>query len=119
MNESRPKPSWRLSPTKLVLIAMVLGGLTGAVLGPRAGGVGEAGKAVIGLITMLAAPLILFAVLDAFLRTTIRARSGLLMVGISGVNAALAVVIGLTLANTLRPGQFLAVPTGVSPSQEA
>lgn len=120
MNEPQQKASLRrLSPTARVSIAMVLGGLTGAVLGPRVGGVGEAGKAVIGLIKMLATPLILFAVLDAFLRTTIRARSGLIMVGISGVNAALAVVIGLTLANTLQPGRFLAVPTGMPPSQGA
>lgn len=112
MDEPRQRVSLhRLSPTARVAIAMVLGGLTGAVLGPRVGGVGEAGKAVIGLIKMLAAPLIVCAVLDAFLRTTIRARSGLLIVGISVVNAALALVIALTLANTLQPGRFLVIPT--------
>ena len=42
---------------------------------PEAGGIGEVGKAVIGLIKTLAAPLMLFAVLDAFLRTTVRARA--------------------------------------------
>jgi Na+/H+-dicarboxylate symporter len=120
MDESRQKTSWhRLSPTLWVSIAMVLGGLTGAVLGPRVDGVGEVGRAVISLIKMLAAPLILFAVLDAFLRTTIRARCGLLIVGISGVNAVLAVVIGLTLANTLKPGRFLAARMGTQPSTES
>jgi Na+/H+-dicarboxylate symporter len=109
----------RLSPTARISIAMILGGLTGVVLGPRVGGVGEAGKAVIGLVKMLATPLILFAVLDAFFRTAIRARSGLIMLGISVVNAALAVVIGLTLANTLQPGRFLVVPIGIPPPQEA
>ena len=95
------------------------GGLTGAVLGPAAGGFGEVGKAVIGLIKTLAAPLILFAVIDAFLRTAVRARSGLLMVGIAAVNAAFAVAIGLMLSNALQPGRFLAVPAGLAPAQRA
>jgi Sodium:dicarboxylate symporter family len=68
---------------------------------------------------MLAAPLILFAVLDAFLRSTVRVRSGLILLGISAVNAALAVAIGLILANTLRPGRFLSIPAGLSPSPGA
>jgi Na+/H+-dicarboxylate symporter len=109
----------RLSPTGRILLAMILGGLTGAVLGPGAGGFGEVGKAVIGLIKTLAAPLILFAVLDAFLRTAVRARSGLLMVGIAAVNAAFAVAIGLMLSNALQPGRFLAVPAGLPPAQGA
>ncbi len=109
----------RLSRTVRVAIAMVVGGLTGALLGPRVSGVGEAGKAVIGLIKMLATPLILFAVLDAFLRTTIRARSGLIALGVSAVNAALAVVIAMTLANTLQPGRYLSVPIGTLPPREA
>jgi Na+/H+-dicarboxylate symporter len=118
MDDPRPRSALRhLSPTVRVALAMVLGGLTGAVLGPRVGGVGEAGKAVIGLIKMLAAPLILLSILDAFLRSSVRARSGLLMVGISGVNAALAVAIGLTLANTLHAGRFLAVPAEMAASQ--
>jgi Na+/H+-dicarboxylate symporter len=119
MVEPRQKASLRrLSPTLRVLIAMILGGLTGVVLGPRVGGVGEVGKAVIALIKMLATPLILFAILDAFFRTTIRARSGLIVLGISAVNAALALVIALTLANTLQPGRFLAVPVGILQTQE-
>ena len=110
-------PILRFSPTGRVAIAMVMGGLTGVLLGPWVGGVGEAGKAVISLIKILAAPLIFFAVLDAFLRTTIKARSGLLMVGIATVNAALAVVIGLTLTNTLQPGRFLAIPASTGETQ--
>jgi Na+/H+-dicarboxylate symporter len=119
MDEPRKNAAFlRFSPTSRVAIAMVLGGLTGGILGPWAGGVGEAGKAVISLIKMLAAPLILFAVLDAFLRTTIKVRSGLMMIGIATVNAVLALVIGLTLTNTLQPGRFLAIPAGAGQMQE-
>jgi DAACS family dicarboxylate/amino acid:cation (Na+ or H+) symporter len=120
MDGSRRQSGLRLSsPTARILIAMVLGGLAGSVLGPRVGRIGEAGQAVIGLIKMLAAPLILFAVLDAFLRTTIRAKSGLILLGISAVNAASAVAIGLILANTLRPGRSLSIPAGLSSSPGA
>ena len=90
---------------------MILGGLTGALLGPRVGGVGEVGKAVVGLIKMLATPLIVFAVLDAFFRSSVKLKGGLLIVGISAVNGVLALVIGLTLCNTLQPGRYLAVPS--------
>jgi Na+/H+-dicarboxylate symporter len=111
--------SRRLSPTTRISIAMVLGGLTGFVLGPWVDGIGEAGKAVIGLIKMLATPLILFAVLDAFLRSNIKARSGLIVVVISAINGALALGIGLTLVNTMQPGQLLTVPAGVPQPQDA
>ncbi len=109
----------RFSPTVRITIAMALGGLTGLVLGPRVDGIGEAGKALIGLIKMLATPLILFAVLDAFLRSTIKAKSGFAVVVISAVNAALALMIGLTLANTLQPGRLLTVPPGATKSSSA
>jgi Na+/H+-dicarboxylate symporter len=111
----------RLSPTARISIAMVLGGLTGALLGPRVGEVGEvgeAGKAVIGLIKMLATPLIVFAVLDAFFRSTVKLKGGLLIVGISAVNAVLALAIGFTLCSILQPGRFLAVPSRTPASQE-
>jgi Na+/H+-dicarboxylate symporter len=104
----------RLSATTLLLVAMILGGLCGAVLGPRVVGIGAVGGAVISFIKMLAGPLIFFAVVDAFLRTNFRAKSGLIIVGISAVNATLAVAIGLTLVNMLQPGRLLAVPVGAS-----
>jgi Na+/H+-dicarboxylate symporter len=104
----------RLSATTLLLVAMILGGLCGAVLGPRVVGIGAVGGAVISFIKMLAGPLIFFAVVDAFLRTNFRAKSGLIIVGISAVNAILAVAIGLTLVNMLQPGRLLAVPVGAS-----
>ena len=108
----------RVSPTFRILLAMVLGGLFVVVVEPRAGGMGEIGKVVIGLIKTLAAPLILFAVIDAFLRTTVRAKSGLLMLGISAVNATLAVVIALTLSNTLMPGRYLSILTEARVSRD-
>ncbi len=101
-----------LSPTTRILIAMVLGIAAGILLGPRVSGIGELGKLMINLIKMLAGPLVFFAVVDAFLRTKVKARSGLTMVAISAINATLAVTIGLGLSNLLKPGTLVPLSFG-------
>lgn len=68
---------------------------------------GYLGGLVVDLIKGLAGPLLFFAVIDAFLRTRIQARNAGLMLLISGTNAAIAVVIGLTISNTIEPGRYL------------
>jgi DAACS family dicarboxylate/amino acid:cation (Na+ or H+) symporter len=88
-----------------ILLAMAAGAGIGLLAGPRAAPLGEVGKVIITLIKALAAPLLFFAILDAFLRTTIQGRAAARMVAISLTNAALALVIGLTLSNVLRPGE--------------
>src|SRR4051812_7810963 len=98
---------------------MVLGVVVGLVLGKQADPLGRFGTVIIGLIKTLAAPLLFFAVVDAFLRTHIRARSGLVMVGITAVNAFLAVLIGLTLSNTLRPGDHMKVSATLQARSDA
>ena len=108
-------PPWRLSRLRVpfvyrILFAMVLGGLVGWRCGHHVERLGEIGTAIIDLIKALAGPLLFFAVLDAFLRTQVRARSAALMVAITLTNAVLAVSIGLTLSNLLRPGDYLRAP---------
>ena len=78
---------------------MVAGGVVGLALGPRVAGLGEIGKVVIGLIKMLATPLILFVVLDAMLRSSLKAKSGIRIIGISMINGMSRLAIALTLAN--------------------
>lgn len=91
-----------------ILGAMALGVLVGAWKGEAAGSLGRIGEIVIDMVKALAAPLLFFAILDAFLRTEVRARSGAIMVAISAINAAIAVVVGLALSNTIRPGERFA-----------
>lgn len=129
MNEGREETLAASSPLKArsrfpffarILAAMILGACVGLALRERAQPLGRLGSVIIGLIKALAAPLLFFAVIDAFLRTRIRARSGLLLIGISATNALLAVAVGLTLSNLLRPGDHLSVPApsdGASPPQ--
>ncbi|MDP1829468.1 MAG: dicarboxylate/amino acid:cation symporter [Archangium sp.] len=101
---------------KVPLFARVLAGVTvGAILGVAFGKdpillgagneeLGELGMLVIRLLKALAVPLVLFAILDTFLKTQISARSGVKLLGICAVNVSVAFTIGLLLMNVLRPG---------------
>ena len=101
--------SWPLSAR--ILTAVCAGTVLGIVAGnqPFLGTfgndqLGQLGMLVIRLLKALAIPLILFAILDAFLHSPITARSGGRLVVICLINASVALGIGLTLMNTLEPG---------------
>ena len=93
-----------------IVAAMALGGLIGGMFGARVERLGEIGSVVIDLIKALAGPLLFFAIVDAFLRTQVKARGAALMVAISLTNALIAVAIGLGLSNLLQPGTHHAPP---------
>jgi len=115
--ESSPKKSVfaRISPPARILLGMVAGAAVGLAFGPRVASLGEIGKVVIGLIKMLATPLILFVILDALLRSTLKAKSGFRVMLISMINGVFALAIALTLANTLKPVRVLEPPTSTTP----
>jgi Na+/H+-dicarboxylate symporter len=91
-----------------IVTAMVVGAAVGWLFGRRVERLGELGAVIIDLIKALAGPLLFFAVVDAFLRTHVRARSAAVMVAITLTNALIAVTIGLGLSTALRPGDHLA-----------
>ncbi len=104
-----PRKRWPLSAR--VLIAVILGTLLGIWGGTEPylfrldnGDLGQLGLLVIRLLKALAVPLILFAILDAFLRVPITARAGGRLVAVCLVNVSVAFAIGLTLINILEPG---------------
>ena len=88
-------------------LAMLLGGVLGAALGPKAAPLGELGKLVITLIKTAAAPLLFLAIVQAIVKTEVSARDGARMVFIATFNAALALALGLALSNVFRPGAHL------------
>ncbi len=97
-----------------VLIALVLGILFGVMggshqywLGHGNADLGQIGMLVIRLLKALAVPLILFGILDAFVKTHISARKGFRLVLICLVNVTVAFAIGLSLMNGLKPGLAL------------
>ena len=92
-----------------LFVQVIAGVCAGAVLGVVFGkgitdDLGDLGLLVIRLLKALAVPLVLFAILDAFLKTKLTARAGLKLLLICAVNVSVAFTIGLTLMNMLRPG---------------
>ncbi len=112
-----------------VIIGVVFGSIFGVIfkrepifLGLGNDELGALGMLLIRLLKALAVPLVLFAILDAFVRTRISARSGIKLLVICLVNVSVAFAIGLTLMNTLKPGvgsaERLAALKGI-PNKEA
>lgn len=94
-----------------VLIAVVLGAALGVTFGSdpylfglRNEYLGQLGTLVVRLLKALATPLILFAILDGFIRSELSARHGMRLLAICLVNVSVAMGIGLTIMNTWSPG---------------
>jgi len=61
-------------------------------------------KLILRALTALAAPLVVLAILSAIVTNDIRGRQGGLMMAFYLINTLVAMVIGLTLTNLIRPG---------------
>src|SRR5258708_87198 len=83
-----------------VLVAVAIGTVLGLTLDKQTTApLGDIGMLVIKLLKALATPLIFVAVIDAFLRVRIAGSKALKLVGISAVNAAVAILIGISVAS--------------------
>ena len=94
-----------------VLVGVIVGAALGSTFGTRPylfgltnQHLGELGMLVIRLLKALAGPLILFAILDAFVRIGVTGRRFARLVLICLLNVSVALTIGLVLLNTMRPG---------------
>jgi Na+/H+-dicarboxylate symporter len=92
-----------------IITGIAFGILVGEIFGRKAEPLNQIGSVILDMIKGLAGPLLLFAVLDAFLRTKVEAKSAGLMVTISVINAAIAIGVGLTLSNVIHPGRYFQV----------
>ena len=59
---------------------------------------------ILRALTALAAPLVVLAILSAIVTNEIKGRLGALMMAFYLVNTLIAMIIGLTLTNVIRPG---------------
>lgn len=123
-SKTRPLPIWKRIPLYLqIVIALIFAVGLGVLLG--AGQPNPNNKALIeGLaipcdmvlkaLRALATPLILLAVLNSFLTTEIPGRAGRRLGVLLLSNTLVAILIGLLVANILRPGTWgrLAGPSG-------
>ncbi|MGZ8189430.1 MAG: dicarboxylate/amino acid:cation symporter [Methylosarcina sp.] len=97
-----------------VILAVLLGTAFGVLFGTEPyffsllsnATMGQLGQLVIRLLKALATPLIFFAIMDAVITTEISMRHGRRLLALCGINLMVAMGIGLTLMNTLQPGQI-------------
>ncbi|MBW4593186.1 MAG: dicarboxylate/amino acid:cation symporter [Brasilonema angustatum HA4187-MV1] len=122
--EAKPHPWWKRIPLTLqIVIALILAVTLGVALG--AGNPSAANKSFIETLAIpaelvlkalraLATPLILMAVLHTFLTTNIPGTAGRRLAVLLFTNTTVAIVIGLFVANVLRPGTWgsLTAPGG-------
>lgn len=109
--ESRGAPGlwgwWRTTPLYVrILVAVILGLVLGVVMGERAAALAIPAKLVLRLLGALAPPLILLAIVQALMRAQIHGRQTLRLFGLLLVNTVVAIVIGLLVANIVRPGAW-------------
>jgi Na+/H+-dicarboxylate symporter len=86
---------------------MAVGLALGPLLGARAAPLGELGKLVIQLIKAVATPLLFLAIVDAILKTEVRGRQGVVMLGFAALSSCIALAIGLVISNVFHPGRLL------------
>lgn len=92
-----------------ILLAMGVGLVTGLALGARASVLGQFGTILIQMIRVMAAPLLFFAIVDAFIRSEMEGRRGVWLAVICTVNTAAALIVGLTVSNVLQPGAHMSL----------
>ena len=115
-SETKPRPWWQRIPlTVQILIALVLAVALGILLGggnPSAAnkdfinGLATPADLVLKALRALATPLILVAVLHTFMTTHIPGTAGRKLALLLITNTTVAILIGLLVANVLRPGTW-------------
>ncbi|MEO8272313.1 MAG: cation:dicarboxylase symporter family transporter, partial [Aureliella sp.] len=89
-----------------ILIGMLIGILAGLLLGDRAEWLRIPSGIILQLLSALAPPLILIAVIHVLMTSDIPRSSVARLAGLLLLNTTVAIFIGLTVANTLRPGKW-------------
>ena len=89
-----------------ILIALVIGLITGILLGPRAIVFELPSKVILQLLGALAPPLILIAVTHVLMTTEITGKTARRLAGLLILNTTIAIVIGLGVANVMKPGKW-------------
>ncbi len=100
-----------------ILIGLVLGVVTGLALGPSGAKLDIPAKLVLRVLGALAPPVVLLAVVNALLKADVKGRLAAKMGALLGLNTLVAIVVGLVVANVIRPGTHADIqnkPSGAS-----
>ena len=98
---------WTAAPLYVrILVALALGVLTGVLLGPNAAPLATPAKLILRLLSTIAPLLILLAILRALVNAELPRGTGPRLVGLLVLNSLVAIMIGLAVANLMRPGEW-------------
>jgi len=98
---------WEAIPLYLrIIAALVLGSATGLILGPDAAALATPAKLILRLLSAIAPPLILFAVVRALTNAEVPHGTAKRIAGLLLLNTLVAICLGLMVANVLRPGDW-------------
>lgn len=98
---------WSAIPLYIrILVALVLGVVTGLVLGDYAYVFEAPSRIILQLLGALAPPLILVAVTHVLMTTDVSGRAAGRLVGLLLLNTTVAILIGMFVANVVRPGEW-------------
>jgi Na+/H+-dicarboxylate symporter len=108
------KPIWRRVPLYIqILIVLVLGVALGLVINKTwAARLNVPASLILRLLGAIAPPLILVAVMQALIRAKVGGRMAGRMFFLLILNTLVAIMIGLTVANVLRPGKHASLHAG-------
>lgn len=101
-----------------IVIALVLGIMTGLMLGSEASVLAVPGKLVLRLLGALAPPLILAAIVHTFMTTHLGGPLAMRLPRLLLLNTFVAILVGLTVANVIQPGHGAGL-TPPAPHEEA
>lgn len=101
---------WHALPLYLrILVGVILGLIAGVALRGKpevAAAFGIPSKLVLQLLAALASPLIFLAVVQTLIHAEIPGKDGRRLVGLLILNTTVAILIGLLVANIIRPGKW-------------
>ena len=111
---------WNAIPLYIrIVIALLIGVVTGLLLGEHAEIMEGPSNVILQLLGALAPPLILVAVTHVLMTTEIRGKQALRLFGLLLLNTTVAIAIGLTIANVMRPGEGWQAPAEQAADQAA
>ena len=117
---SRSLSRWHNTPLYLrILAALALGLVVGIVFGKSAGSLGLPSQLILRLLSALAPPLILIAVIQALMKAEIKGRTAGKLAFLLILNTTVAITIGLAVANVVRPGAWHKLPPPPATSEAA
>jgi len=93
-----------------ILVALVMGVVIGLVFGRHAAGLEIFSKIILRMLGAIAPPLILVAVVHVLMTSDIPAKSAGRLVWLLLLNTTVAILIGLTVANVMKPGKWSSMP---------